>query len=270
MQDLHFAKLTDNRKALACAMLAERHVRLFSIISNKQNMQGYRNPFAAQSLYGVVAILAAIHDRGKTGLGQHIDVAMTAGLLPMLGYHFYSHQRPPTPRMFSTESPASNIVPEQSVYRTKDDRHVAISIPEPWLYERACNELGCPELIPNYMTDDPQLSYDTRKRLEEIFSQRTRDQWEVFNFERDLGISPVKNMDEVLDDPQMKHRGMIIEHVFEPVGAVKHIGTPFILSRTPADGVRDIPRYGQHTTELLTALGYSSEEIEGLEEDEVF
>jgi hypothetical protein len=47
MQDLHFAKLTDNRKALACTMLAERHVRLFSVISNKQNMQGYKNPFAA-------------------------------------------------------------------------------------------------------------------------------------------------------------------------------------------------------------------------------
>ncbi|MBY0306715.1 MAG: DUF3800 domain-containing protein [Sphingomonas sp.] len=48
MQDIHFAKLTDNRKALACTMLAERHVRLFSVISNKQNMQGYKNPFAAQ------------------------------------------------------------------------------------------------------------------------------------------------------------------------------------------------------------------------------
>ena len=48
MQDLHFTSLTDNRKTLACAMLAEKHVKLFTIISNKQNLQGYRNPFAAQ------------------------------------------------------------------------------------------------------------------------------------------------------------------------------------------------------------------------------
>ena len=48
MTDLHFAKLTDNRKSLACSMLAEKHVRLFSVISNKQNMQGYSNPFAAE------------------------------------------------------------------------------------------------------------------------------------------------------------------------------------------------------------------------------
>ena len=48
LQDIHFAKLNDNRKTLLCTMLAEKHVRLFAIISNKQNMQGYKNPFAAQ------------------------------------------------------------------------------------------------------------------------------------------------------------------------------------------------------------------------------
>lgn len=46
MQDLHFAKLTDLRKTTACSMLADRHVRLFTVISNKQNMQGYNNPLA--------------------------------------------------------------------------------------------------------------------------------------------------------------------------------------------------------------------------------
>lgn len=47
LKDLHFAKLTDSRKAIACSMLADRHVRLFTVISNKQNMEGYSNPFAA-------------------------------------------------------------------------------------------------------------------------------------------------------------------------------------------------------------------------------
>lgn len=48
MQDLHFSKLTDNRKAIACTMLADRHVRFFMVASNKQNMQGYKNPFASK------------------------------------------------------------------------------------------------------------------------------------------------------------------------------------------------------------------------------
>lgn len=46
MNDIHFAGLNDVRKAMVCSMLAEKHVRLFAIISNKRNMQGYRNPFA--------------------------------------------------------------------------------------------------------------------------------------------------------------------------------------------------------------------------------
>lgn len=48
MRDLHFQKLNDSRKSLACSMLAEKHVRLFTIISNKQNMEGWRNPRASQ------------------------------------------------------------------------------------------------------------------------------------------------------------------------------------------------------------------------------
>ena len=46
MRDLHFTKLTDNRKSIACSLLADKHLRLFTVISNKQNMQGYNNPFA--------------------------------------------------------------------------------------------------------------------------------------------------------------------------------------------------------------------------------
>lgn len=48
MRDIHFAKLTDNRKAIACTILADKQVRLFTVISNKQNMEGHLNPFAAK------------------------------------------------------------------------------------------------------------------------------------------------------------------------------------------------------------------------------
>jgi len=47
MRDLHFAKLNDARKATACSMLADQHARFFAVISNKQNMEGYNNPRAA-------------------------------------------------------------------------------------------------------------------------------------------------------------------------------------------------------------------------------
>lgn len=48
LREIHFQKLNNNRKTLVCTHLAEKNVRLFSVVSNKQNMQGYQNPFAAQ------------------------------------------------------------------------------------------------------------------------------------------------------------------------------------------------------------------------------
>lgn len=48
MRDLHFQKLSDSRKSLACSYLAEKNVRLFAVVSNKQNMEGWQNPRAAQ------------------------------------------------------------------------------------------------------------------------------------------------------------------------------------------------------------------------------
>jgi len=48
LTDIHFQKLNPSRKALLCSLLAEKRVRLFTVISNKQNMQGYQNPRAAE------------------------------------------------------------------------------------------------------------------------------------------------------------------------------------------------------------------------------
>ena len=98
---------------------------------------------------GVIAILAALVHRDRSGEGQYLDVSMTAGLLPLIGYQSYAHQRPVSPHFLTTESPALNIVPEQAVYRTKDDKYVGGGILAPWLWKRACETLGCPELVGN-------------------------------------------------------------------------------------------------------------------------
>lgn len=218
------------------------------------------------SLNAVVSILMAIIHRDKTGKGQHIDVSMTAGLLPLLGYHAYSQQLTEHANLFSTASPALNIIPEQAVYETKDGLHVGISIPEPWLYKRACEELGCPELIDKQFADDDATRKAAFDRFQGIFLTRTRDEWDAFNREHDLGISPVKSLDEVFEDEQMLHRGMVIEHDYEPVGTVKHVGVPFKMTETPSVGVRNIPRYGEDTSAILQELGRSSETIDALRE----
>ncbi len=216
------------------------------------------------SLNAVVGILMAIIHRNNTGKGQHIDVSMTAGLLPLLGYHAYAQQLPEHANFFSTTSPAYNVVPEQAVYETKDGLHVGVSIPEPWLYRRACEELGCPDLADKQFVEDEESRKAAFARFQEIFLTRTRDEWDAFNREHDLGISPVKSLEEVFEDEQMLHRKMIIEHDYEPVGTVKHVGVPFTLSETPSVGIRNIPRYGEDTHSILKEIGRSEDTINAL------
>lgn len=225
---------------------------------------GFLGDIAGGSLFSSVAILAAVIHRQKTGEGQFIDVSMMAGLLPLLAYQSYATQMPPEPRLMSTVSPAHNVVPEQAVYPTSDGRHVAISIAEPWLFERACTVLGCPEIIPNHFTDDEDLRRQTFDRLRAVFQSRTMAEWETFNDEHDIGISPVKTLEEVFTDPQMVHRGMIVDYDYPPVGRRKHIGTPFIMSRTPANEIRSIPRFGADTRTILQELGYGDQAIDAL------
>lgn len=223
------------------------------------------------AMNAAVAILAALSHRDKTGEGQYIDVSMTAGLVPLLAYQSTAHLRlePPSPRYISTLSPALNLVPEQAVYRTKDDQFVTVSAVEPLLWSRFCEVLQCNDLIRNFMSDDESVRAHTQAILTEKFLTRTRDEWEALNNEHDLGISPVKELEEVFSDPQMLHRNMFVDYEYPPLGKTTHVNLPFTMSKTPVGGVRVIPRYGEQTGEILGALGYTTEQIEELRRSSV-
>jgi crotonobetainyl-CoA:carnitine CoA-transferase CaiB-like acyl-CoA transferase len=218
------------------------------------------------AMNAAIAILAALLHRNHSGEGQFIDVSMTAGLVPLLAYQSTAHLRKEafSPRFLSTLSPALNIVPEQSVYRTRDRRFVAISVVEPLLWKRFCEVTKCENLAPNFLSDDEAVRDRTQAALVKLFEARTRDEWEALNNEFDLGISPVKELEEIFSDPQMLHRNMILEYDYPPVGRTTHINLPFTMSKTPVGGVRTIPRYGEQTDEILASLGYSPEQIKEL------
>ncbi len=79
-----------------------------------------------------------------------------------------------------------------------------------------------------------------------------------------MAVTPVlETVEEIEGDPQMVHRGLFQEIDYEPVGRVKQVATPFLMSETPPE-IRFMPRFGQHTREVLLELGYTDQEIEQL------
>ena len=79
-----------------------------------------------------------------------------------------------------------------------------------------------------------------------------------------MPVGPVNKIGDMLADPQVKAREMVVEVEHSRLGAVKALGTPIKFSETVAKVTRGAPLLGEHTDEVLTGLGYSAAEIKAL------
>jgi crotonobetainyl-CoA:carnitine CoA-transferase CaiB-like acyl-CoA transferase len=101
----------------------------------------------------------------------------------------------------------------------------------------------------------------------EVFAGRTRDEWRRFASEHDCCLEPVLELDEALASELVAAREMVVE-LPQPgaVEAVRLLGVPIKLSRTPADPARAPgPALGEHTEDVLAGAGFTAEQIAALE-----
>jgi crotonobetainyl-CoA:carnitine CoA-transferase CaiB-like acyl-CoA transferase len=238
-----------------------------------QNHEPGRPPVMLPALLGdlggggsnaLVAVLAALVHRARTGEGQYIDVAITAGILPYVAGVLYAEWADDSYRKLSI---SSNVRPELRVYGTSDGRHLVVSAEEPWLWERLCRALGREDLFAEH-AGDGQRPAKVAAGLADVFRTRSLAEWVELNARENLSISSVLGPEEIELDPQMRHRQMVVEIEYEPLGRVKQVGIPFQMSVTPPE-IRWIPRYGEHTSQVLGELGFDSDDIARLRSEGV-
>jgi len=210
-------------------------------------------------LNAAIAILMAIIARTKTGEGQYIDVAMLDGAMSWLAYAF--------PRYWTTkelqvrgDGRLTGGRPGYGIYKTKDQKYIAVGALEQKFWENLCKVIKRPDLIAN-----PQPKGAAKEEITKIFKKafltKTRTEWLAISKQTDICISPAYELNELTDDPQIQAREMLIDFEDDRLGPLKCLGMPFKLSQTPGQIRRRAPGYGEHTTEILAALGYSDEEI---------
>jgi formyl-CoA transferase/CoA:oxalate CoA-transferase len=226
---------------------------------------------ATAGVYSVVGILSALLVRERTGLGQFIDTALldsqVAWLTNVAGAYFATGQRP---KKLGNAHP--NIVPYQP-FKARD-KYLIVAVGSERLWERFCQALEIAESIgqdPRFATNPDRLRHRAEliPLLDQVFATRDAGFWLERLRAADIPCGPINEVDEILNDPQIQARGMIVELVHPAAGPVRSLGNPVHLSDTPASYRRPPPMLGQHTAEVLGELGCSSEEVERLRAEEV-
>jgi alpha-methylacyl-CoA racemase len=215
------------------------------------------------ALTAALGVMVALHERERSGQGQLVDASMFDGSLSWLA-------------LVAAEALASGRTPRRGQlqlagaltcyrpYRCADG-YVTLGALEPKFWQAWCHGVGREDLIEHQF--DPPGS-EAHQAVSEIFAGRTREQWRQFASEHDCCLEPVLDLDEALDSELVRAREMVVE--IDQPGAtqpVRLLGAPVKLSRTPADPSRaGGPALGEHTDEVLSAAGYSVEEIAALHE----
>ncbi len=221
---------------------------------------------AGGGMQAVIGILAAVIARDKTGEGQFVDISITDGVVSQLGPYFAAYSMN-NKMPAETDMVSTGTVPFYNLYKTKDGKMLSLGCSEPWFYVNLCKALGCEDIIPY------QGAVEKYGEVTEVFTQRflekTRDEWFEILTKSDIAVSKVLSFNELADDPQIRHRDMIVELDHPEIGKVRQAGIPVKLSATPGSIRKFAPKRGEDAAAILMEIGYSKEEIRKLEEEEI-
>ena len=221
---------------------------------------------AGGGMQAVIGILSALIAREKTGEGQFVDISITDGVVAQLGPYFaaYSMNRkmPDETDMVST-----GTAPFYNIYETKDGKKISLGCSEPWFYVNLCKALDCEDMIPYH--GEVEKFGEIAEVFKKKFLTKNRNEWFDILTRTDVAVSKVLEFDELESDPQLKHRNMIVELDHPELGKVRQTGIPVKLSATPGSIRKFAPKRGEDAIDILMEIGYSKEEIEKLEENNV-
>jgi crotonobetainyl-CoA:carnitine CoA-transferase CaiB-like acyl-CoA transferase len=192
-------------------------------------------------LYSVSAILAALHQRGQTGRGQHIDMALLDCAVAATANQALNYLSTGTPPA-RTGNYHPNLAPYQ-VFPCADG-HIIIAVGNDGQYQRLCRVLGCEALAeaPEFLKNSDRVT--NREALNAALTERTQafSKAELLAACEAEGIpaGPINNMAEVFEDPQVKARGLRID-----LEGVPGVRGPFRFSEAELAMKRPAPKLGE-------------------------
>lgn len=217
-------------------------------------------------MYSTVGILAALAEREKSGLGQQVDMALLDSQVAMmanLATGYLASEKSPQ-RMGNAHQ---SIVPYQTF--AASDGYVIIAVGNDSQFKKLCEVAQRPDLAQDerFATNPARVKH--REALIPILSELIRAKpmhhWAEALESAGVPCGPINNLEQVFEDPQVRHRQMRIELPHAVTGTVPLVASPIKLSRTPIEYESAPPMLGQHTERVLReVLGLTHEEVEEL------
>ena len=209
-------------------------------------------------VYSVIGILAALHEREKTGKGAYVDTALvdsTVGVLSNQALNYLISGKIPK-RLGNAHA---NIVPYQ-VFPVADG-HVIIASGNDAQYVKLCGVLGAPELAENpaYKDNVGRLQHRAEliDKITALTKRMKRDELLAKLEAVQVPAGPINNIEQVFEDPQVIHRGMRLALKSDAAkgGSIPGVRTPIVIDGWKAASERPAPLLGEHSAEILKEIG---------------
>jgi len=219
----------------------------------KQVRCGHSVADITAGMFALIGMLMALRARDVSGTGQFVDVSMLDSMISSMTSNFMIY-------LGSGNVPAplgtsySSIVP-YCTFPTKDI-DIAIAVGSEKLWRAFGPAIGHPELVDDsaYATNSLRVinRSDLEPLLAEIFRTETMEKWLAKLRAAGVPASPIRRIDEVVNDAQSAVREMFPFITHPSAGQLKVVGSPIKFSETPAIVSTSAPALGQHTQETLS------------------
>ena len=203
-------------------------------------------------------ILTALRHRDNTGEGQWIDTSLLDGQVATMSYHGTGYLATGNePRRMGSAHPS--LTPYQSF--PSSDGFFILGCANQGLWERMCHAIERPGLLkdPRFSTNTDRVEHRAEcvEVLSEVFRTKPTEHWVKLIADAGIPCGPINRVSQVLNDPQVLSRDMVVEIPHPEVPDLKVPGSPLKLTATPPTFRRHPPLLGQHNEEILAVAGYN-------------